>query len=202
VFAGGVRGEGVTAAQAVPLPRQLDGVKVTVNGRDAPLYAVANVNGQEQVNFQVPWETEATTARIVVARDNTASPAVDVAVRALQPGIFELNGGGAIVVRTVDNTLVTAERPLGSRESVYLYATGLGPVDANPGTGNAGPRNPLARTNNPIGHDRRCRKRGAVLGPRPDFAIIYQVNILAPAGIGKANASCDLVEMCAQSRAN
>jgi uncharacterized protein (TIGR03437 family) len=186
LFVSGVRGEGVTAAQAVPLPRQLDGIKVTVNGREAPLFAVANVNGQEQVNFQVPWETEAPTARIVVTRDDTASPAVDVAMQALHPGIFELNGGGAIVVRTADNSLVTPERPLGSRESVYFYATGLGPVDANPGTGNGGPRNPLARTALPV----RVTVDGAeceVLfsGLAPDFVGVYQINILSPNGIGR-----------------
>lgn len=86
-------------------------MKVTVNGRDAPLFALANVSGQEQVNFQTPWETEGSAARVTVTREGSASPSVDVAVAALQPGIFELNSAGAIVVRTADNSLVTALRP-------------------------------------------------------------------------------------------
>jgi uncharacterized protein (TIGR03437 family) len=182
VFVSGVRAlAGITAAQAVPLPRQLDGVRVSVNGRDAPLYAVANVNGQEQVNFQVPWETEPSTARVIVTRDTTASPAVDVRVQALQPGVFE-NGAEAIVVRTAGNTLVTAQRPLGGGETAYLYATGLGGVEANPGTGNGGPRDASARTRNPVtitidGVD--CEVLFA--GLAPDFVGIYQVNFRAPA---------------------
>ena len=184
VFVSGVRSQpGVTAASAVPLPRELAGVRVSVNGRDAPLYAVANVNGAEQVNFQAPWETEPGTARMIVTRDAVASPSVDVPVGAFQPGVFE-NTAEAIVVRVSDNTLVTAQRPLRAGEPVYLYATGLGPVQSNPGTGNAGPRNPLAFTQNPVTvtlDGISCEVLFS--GLAPDFAGIYQVNFRAPAAV-------------------
>ena len=159
-------------------------MKVTVNGRDAPLFALANVSGQEQVNFQTPWETEGSAARVTVTREGSASPSVDVAVAALQPGIFELNSAGAIVVRTADNSLVTALRPLRAGESVYFYATGLGPVDANPGTGNGGPRNSLARTRNTVTvsiDGVECEVLFA--GLAPDFVGVYQLNIRAAAAL-------------------
>ena len=182
VFAAGVRSEpGIAAARAVPLPRELDGVKVVVNGREAPLFAVANVNGQEQVNFQTPWETEGSPARVTVSRGGLSSPTVEIPVQALQPGIFEVNGAEAIVVRAADNTLVTPQRPLRAGEAVYFYATGLGPVDANPGSGNGGPRNPPARTRGLVtvtldGLD--CEVLFA--GLAPDYVGIYQVNVRAP----------------------
>ena len=185
VFAGGVRGSpGVTTARSVPLPRELDGVKITVNGREAPLFAVANVNAQEQVNFQVPWETGGPSARVVLTREGVASPAVDVGVQTIQPGIFELNGVEAIVVRTADNTLVTPQRPLRAGESVYFYATGLGPVDSNPGTGNGGPRSPLASTQGTVAvsiDGAACEVLFA--GLAPDFVGIYQINIRVAAAV-------------------
>lgn len=195
VFAAGVRTEpGVAAARAVPLPREIDGIEVLVNGRAAPLFAVASINGQEQVNFQVPWETEGSPAQVVVRRGGVASPGVDVVVPPLQPGIFELNSVEAIVVRTVDNSLVTPQRPLRAGESVYFYAAGLGPVDANPGTGNGGPRNPLARAQTPVsvtldGLD--CEVQFA--GLAPDFVGVYQVNIRVPAGLRAGGGTRDLV---------
>ena len=185
VFAAGVRPDpGVTAAQSVPLPRQLDGVKVSVNGLDAPLYVVANSNGLEQVNFQVPWEAQPPSARVIVTRGGTSSAAVDVAVAAQQPGIFTLNGEDAIVVRASDNSLVTAQRPLRPGDSVYFYATGLGPVDGNPGTGNGGPRSPLARVRAPVSvtiDGAACEVLFA--GLAPDFVGVYQVNILVAASV-------------------
>ena len=184
VFAGGVREAGVTSAPSIPLPLELDGVRVSVNGLDAPLFAVANTNGLEQVNFQVPWETEGSPARVTVVKDGMVSPSVEAAVQPLQPAIFELNTVEAIVVRTGDNSLVTPERPLKAGESVYFYATGLGPVDPNPGTGNAGPRSPFAPTRTAVTvtiDGVEC----AVLfaGLAPDLVGIYQVNIRAPAGV-------------------
>ena len=179
LFVSGVRSQpGITAARALPLPRELDGVKVMVNSREAPLFAVANSNGLEQVNFQTPWETEGPMARVSVVRDGTASPEVQVAVLEVQPAIFEGAGGEAVVVRSTDNTLVTPQRPLRAGELVYFYATGLGPVDANPGNGNGGPRSPLARTrSSPSVMIDGVQTEVLFAGLAPDFAGVYQVNI-------------------------
>ena len=179
LFVSGVRSlPGITAAGALPLPRELDGVKVMVNSREAPLFAVANSNGLEQVNFQTPWETEGPVARVSVVRDGRASPEVDVAVLDWQPAIFEGAGGEAVVVRSGDNTLVTPQRPLRPGELVYFYATGLGPVDANPGNGNGGPSNPLARVRSaPSVLIDSVQAEVLFAGLAPAFAGVYQVNI-------------------------
>jgi len=49
---------GIVQASTPNLPYSINGTSVIVNGVPAPLYAVANVNGQEQINFQVPWEVQ------------------------------------------------------------------------------------------------------------------------------------------------
>ena len=46
---------GINLASALPLATQLN-VQVLVNGTAAPIFAVDNVNGQQQINFQVPYE--------------------------------------------------------------------------------------------------------------------------------------------------
>ncbi|HXA50966.1 MAG TPA: PQQ-dependent sugar dehydrogenase, partial [Candidatus Acidoferrum sp.] len=100
VFAAGVRdAAGASVASQLPLPGSIGGVSVTVAGIAAPVYAIANVSGQEQVTFQVPWAIAGrTTAPVIVTRDGNASAAVDVPVIAIQPGVF-VDNGRAVVVR-------------------------------------------------------------------------------------------------------
>ena len=90
VFAAGVRDDaGTSVADRVPLPNVLAGVSVTVAGIAAPVYSVSNVNGQEQVNFQVPFAVAGrSTAAVIVTRDGQASASVDVPVTAVQPGVY------------------------------------------------------------------------------------------------------------------
>jgi uncharacterized protein (TIGR03437 family) len=136
---------GITGAPGLPLPRVLDGVRVTVNGTDAPLHSVANVNGVEQVNFQAPFDLAGATARVAVSRGGLASAEVTVPVLAVQPGVYALDGTDAIVVDPVTNTLVTRRRTLRRGEVVYFYATGLGAVSNRPADGEAARGEPLSR---------------------------------------------------------
>ena len=176
---------GVTAARSLPLPAALESISVLVNGMPAPLYAVANVGGLEQVNFQAPFElTGLTSARVAVRRGDTTGAAVDIPVLDSQPAVFTSDGTKAIVVHAADNTPVTAASPLQPGETVYFYATGLGPVDNTPPTGAATPDSPLARTRTlptvTIGG-----QMGIVTfaGLAPQLAGVYQVNLTVPINI-------------------
>jgi len=101
-------------------------------GIAAPVYSLSNVNGQEQVNFQVPFAVAGrSTAAVIVTRDGQASAPVDVPVSAIQPGVYTSDGTQAIVVHNADYSLATAARPLERDEYAFLYASGLGAV-ANP----------------------------------------------------------------------
>jgi uncharacterized protein (TIGR03437 family) len=180
--------EETVSADRIPLPESLAGLRVELNGHAVPLYAVARIGTQEQVNFQVPFETPAGgTATLTIVRDSMSSSPVSVPVSSVQPGIFTTDGTKAIVVHA-DNTLVTADRPLANGEIVYFYATGLGPVSNSPGTGQAGPRDPLAQT---------LTRPSVTVGGRaaevffsgiaPDFVGVYQINFRVPSGLGPAN---------------
>jgi uncharacterized protein (TIGR03437 family) len=184
VFAAGVLdAQGVIGAPSVPLGTTLSGVSVTVAGIPAPILAVANVGGQEQVNFQTPFEVRGrATAAVVVTREGQASAAVDVAVVDPQPAIYSGDGVNALVVHAADYTLATAAKPLQPNEDAFLYAAGLGAVANQPATGGGAPADPPART----ASDAKVTLGGAVCevqysGLAPGLVGVYQVNFRVPA---------------------
>ena len=137
---------GIIAADRIPLPTSLNGVSVTVNGFAAPIYAIANSKGQEQINFQTPFETAGQTrATVVVTRAGQSSAPADVAVVDPQPAVYA-SDDQAIVVHNADFTLVTAARPLVRGEFAFLYAAGLGRTSNQPLTGAGASASPLATT--------------------------------------------------------
>ncbi|HWQ53656.1 MAG TPA: PQQ-dependent sugar dehydrogenase [Bryobacteraceae bacterium] len=183
--------DGIAAAPSVPLPAALGGVAVTVNGRAAPLYAVARTASGEQINFQVPFEAAgAERASIVVRRGTVATAAFEAPLVAAQPGVFSADGTNAIVVRVDGNRLVTAAEPLIAGELVYFYATGLGAVTNPPATGAASPRDPSAVA----AITPRVTVGGVpadvlFAGLAPDFVGLFQINIRMPAGAPSGNAA-------------
>jgi uncharacterized protein (TIGR03437 family) len=186
VFAAGVRDSaGTSVATQSPLPGSVDGVSVTVAGIAAPIYAVANAAGQEQVTFQVPWEIAGrTTAPVIITRDGNASASVDVPVTTTQPGVYA-NGGRAIVVRAADYSL---RAPKG--DFVFVYVSGLGPVSNQPADGAGAPSLPLAATvvSVPVTLGGvPCEVQYA--GLAPGLVGVYQVNFRIPAGIASGPQS-------------
>jgi len=185
-FASGAKtSAGITQANSLPLPTTLEDIAVLVNDTPAPLYAVANVGGLEQVNFQAPFElTGLQSVRVAVRKGSVTGAAVDVPVFDSHPAVFTNDGTKAIVVHAADNTLVTASSPLQPGENVYLYATGLGAVDNTPPTGAATPSSPLARTRTlptvTIGGQMSIVR---FAGLAPDLAGVYQVNLAVPINI-------------------
>jgi uncharacterized protein (TIGR03437 family) len=184
VFAAGVLDSpGVVQATQIPIATALNGVSVTVNGTPAPIYALANSNGLELVNFQVPFAVAGQgTASVVVTRGGQASTAVTVPVLDVQPAIYSSDGTQAVVVHNADYTLATAAHPLQRGEFAFLYATGLGRVSNQPATGAAAPVSPpLATTIGAV----NVTLGGLVCdvqyaGLAPGLVGVYQVNFRVP----------------------
>jgi uncharacterized protein (TIGR03437 family) len=109
------------AASGVPLPDSMAGVSAAVNGIAAPLLYVSPA----QLNLQIPYETPAGPAELMLAiGDQTTSWAFDVAAAA--PGIFTDPSGATL--------------PLGNAargQVVTLFVTGAGAVSPNIATGAA-----------------------------------------------------------------
>jgi uncharacterized protein (TIGR03437 family) len=178
---------GIVLADSLPLPTQLAGTSVTIGGVPAPLFAVANVDGNEQINLQVPYEAAGQgSVNVVVKSPVASSPPVQVYVLPAHPGIFTVDGKAGAILHGADNSLVTVLNPAKRGEVVVIYATGLGPVSPRPATGAAAPgAEPLARTTiTPAATV--AGKTSAVLfsGLAPGFAGLYQVNIRIPSDAG------------------
>jgi uncharacterized protein (TIGR03437 family) len=180
-----VSASGIVSAVAVPLPTTLGGTQVLVNNIPAPLFAVANVNRQEQINFQVPWEVAgANTVTVVVVNGSARSAPRDYTVHGADPGLFTLDGTSAIVVHGATNQLVTAAAPPEPGEVVVFYATGLGAVDRAQQSGQPASLTELAKASNALTVN--IGGRVAVVqfvGLTPGSIGLYQVNCTIPANV-------------------
>lgn len=181
VFVRGVRdAQGITAASSLPLPGSLDGVSVTLDGVVAPVLAVSNVNGIEQVNFQVPYQLRGrASVSMIVRRSSDASAPVTIPLLAEQPGVFTHSGSTrAVVVRNADYSLASEVSP---GEFVFLYATGIGSATNEPASGEAAPSSPPAMARGPVSvtlDGAPCEVQFA--GLAPGFAGVYQINFRVP----------------------
>jgi uncharacterized protein (TIGR03437 family) len=167
------------------LPLTLEDVSLTLDGYDAPLLAVSNVNGVQQINFQVPFELGGKdSARMVIQHGEDTTAPQTVRLSAQQPGIYTTDGTHAIAVHNSTFALVTDAEPLSEGETVFVYAAGLGGVTNPPPTGEAAPASPLAYA---IAH-MRVRLGGVdcevpFAGLAPGFAGVYQINFQVPPGV-------------------
>jgi uncharacterized protein (TIGR03437 family) len=113
-----------------PLPTKLADVEVLFNDVPAPIYAVSNVNNEESVVVQVPFETAPGTASVTVRSTGGGSTTVpNVPIQPIKPGVFTFAdaGGRTYAVATrPDGSYVSSANPALRGEVVRIYATGLG----------------------------------------------------------------------------
>ena len=176
---------GMNLTSSLPLPGQFLNASVLINGSPAPLFAVDNVSGQQQINFQVPWELAGTNnAAVQVLNSGALSAAVNVPVAATQPGIVNYAANGSVygVILHADYSLADSAHPAAAAEIVLVYCTGLGTVTPQPATGAGAPAS-SATTATPsvtIGG-----QKGVVSysGLAPGFVGLNQINVQVPTGL-------------------
>jgi uncharacterized protein (TIGR03437 family) len=146
------------------------------------------VNGQQQINFQVPWEVAGkATAMIAVTNNTVTSPVVSVPVLAAQPAIFDYSVGSEVfgAILHANFQLADTGHPAKAGEVVLIYCTGLGAVASPPADGSAGdgqvttvkPSVTMGGTAAPVSFS----------GLAPGFVGLYQVNAQVPAGLSAGN---------------
>ena len=174
--------KGINEASGLPLATQLQNVSVRFNNTvEAPIFAVDNVNGQEQLNIQVPWELSKLAGGNVVMQvtnNGAAGVPVTVPVLAAQPGVF--------VALHANYQPVTSSNPATAGEVLVTFCTNLGVVsptiaDGAPGTGK----------------ELTVGKTTAAVGGKPapvsfsglaaGFVGLYQVNAQVPTGLGSGD---------------
>ena len=167
-LAAGARAE----AGAVPLPEELEGVRVLLNDRPVPLVYVSD----SQINFFVPRLTQPGEATLSVSTPVGRTNPVGVTVGGVAPGIFSIPGTGEGAVLLAGTGRLTSERPAAPGDYLEIYCTGLGPVEPYE------PGSPLEKTV----HRPEITIGGVPAteipfsGLAPGFVGLYQVNVQVP----------------------
>lgn len=93
-----------------------------------------------QVNVQIPWELQGqTSAQLAFSSGYTFGDAVTVPLARSTPGVFTSLNGAAILDE--NNSLISAANPAkrGPSHAIQIFMNGLGPVNAQPPTGEPTP---------------------------------------------------------------
>jgi len=112
-------------APGVPLPKNLGGASVTVDGRAAGLLYASST----QINALIPFEISQTAFRnvqVVVATAAGASSAYSIYLNRNAPALFTLNASGSGRTFVFDASTFQAVDTLTEGQVVVLYAAGLG----------------------------------------------------------------------------
>jgi uncharacterized protein (TIGR03437 family) len=178
--------EGIQRAPSLPVPRTLDGISVEINGRGAPVLAVARANGLDQINLQAPYDIAAErVAEITVNNNGRFSRPARVMISYAQAGIFLVAQGTAAIQHASDYSLVTARAPATPGQVIIIYATGLGLVTPPVPDGTSAPAAPLARALDPLAVFIGGRPAEILYGGlAPGFAGLYQINARVPREFG------------------
>ena len=121
-------GDFVQSAGTVPLPQYLAGFEASVNGVTAPLYYVS----PNQVNVQIPYETQPGTAALVVGNPYVNSNNYNLKIVAAAPGIFMTNGFTAAPFSSAARGQTTTLFVTGDGQVSPALATGAAPASGTP----------------------------------------------------------------------
>jgi uncharacterized protein (TIGR03437 family) len=160
-------------AREFPLPKELDGVTVRVNGQRLPLlFASAH-----QINAQLTYDSVGTLTMQVVTPNGTYERSMTVAETA--PALF-----ASASLAHADGRLITVEAPAAAGETIVIYLTGLGRVNGEATAGQPAPEAPLltvrAAVQVQVGSE---ILRPLYAGLAPGFVGLYQVNLQLPASL-------------------
>jgi uncharacterized protein (TIGR03437 family) len=147
VFCTGLAGiSGITEAKGAPLPTELAGVRVVVNGINAPLLAVSDMGSYQQVNFLVPNLPDFTrppiTISVVQSNKGASTKLAGNPFNGYPADFFRDPAGYGIIEHAADHSLVTSQNPARRGEIVIAYATGMGAVEPPVANEVAAPQQP------------------------------------------------------------
>ena len=185
---------GAKSAASGPLPTEVNGLRVKVNGTYLPvLYAAESV-----ANFQCPQLAPGDSVSLTIESDTGTSSSLASQMQFATPGIFTLDGSGkgqgAILIANTAKIAMTPAagipgQPATPQGWISIYATGLGATDVAVQEGAPAPSKPLARVKAPVDVlvDGQTAKV-TFAGLAPGYAGLYVVNAQVPAAVLPGNA--------------
>lgn len=168
------------------LPISLAGVSVSFDNTDAKLSLPGHIHyvSEKQINVQVPWEFQGLrSVKMKVSIGWSSSALYEVELADYSPAAFEfLDVSGRLLAAVVDEQgVVTMANPAARGRVVSIYANGLGPLDAQPRSGEATPDDRL--------HTVRALPTVSIggrpahvdwAGLAPNYVGLYQINVWVP----------------------
>jgi uncharacterized protein (TIGR03437 family) len=131
----------VVARGQFPLPGQLAGVSVAVNGFTAPLLYVS----PEQIIAQIPYGLPPGPAFLVFITAGFQLAPVNIQIADISPALFMWSNSPHAAVENQDYSLNSRSQPVRPGGILLAYFTGQGALDPPLATGTAAPFKPLAR---------------------------------------------------------
>jgi uncharacterized protein (TIGR03437 family) len=178
---------GPKAAETSPIPTQVNGVRVSINGSYLPVFYAA----ENQINFQCPPLTPGEPVTLTIDSNTGTSPPHSSKMQFATPGIFTVDGSGqgqgAILIANSSNIAMPhtdgiPSQPAKPGDFVSIYATGLGPVSIEVPSGSPASLQVLNTLKAPVDvivGDQTAEVSFA--GLAPGFTGLYQVNARIPA---------------------
>jgi uncharacterized protein (TIGR03437 family) len=168
-----------TTASGFPLPKTLGGVRVTVDGVEAPLYDVRAT----QITFLIPGATQS-GARQVQITTGAGSQSASIRVISAAPGLFTKDAQNPPrgAVRNQDGITENTEATRARRgEIVSIYGTGPGSLSRAVEDGAAPGATPLATTvSAPEVYIGGVLAQVQFSGMNPDAPGLWQINAVVP----------------------
>jgi uncharacterized protein (TIGR03437 family) len=165
-----------TVSTTLPLPTNVTGTTVNINGSPVPiLYASAN-----QMNVQVPYNVSPGAAVVTVNNSCGASQPNIFQVSQAWPYILQSASGDAVAFNQ-DGTQNSPGNPAAAGSTIVVFVTGIGPVSNPVATGAGALASPLSTATLPysatIGNF--ATNQPFFLGLTPG-TIIAQANLVIP----------------------
>jgi len=137
-------GASTQSATSAPWPTVLADTCLMVNGSPIPMTLVSG----KQITAQLPYSLGG-SATLVLHTPGGSTPSVNLNIQENAPAVFRSGTAGPLtgiptVMRNSNHQLVTLSNPIHSKDTITIYATGLGTVTPTVAVGAAGPSKPLA----------------------------------------------------------
>jgi uncharacterized protein (TIGR03437 family) len=172
-------GVATTLASSLPLQTNLAGVKVTIDGKDAPIYYVSSA----QINFLIPYSI---TQGLKTVQVSTGGGTQTGSVRIIgaAPGLFarslDTPPQGAIINQdqTINSDSARAKRG----EVISIYGTGTGALTRQPQDGAAPGATPILAetTSKPLVYIGGVPAEVQFSGLNPTAPGLWQINAVVP----------------------
>jgi uncharacterized protein (TIGR03437 family) len=167
----------------IPLLTTVLTTTLSVNGVLAPMFNVS----PGQIDAQMPLDIEPGVATVFVKNGAATSNAVAVIVPAVSPEIY-VYGSNLAVATFPDYSYITASHPAHVGDTVVLWFTGGGPVNAS-GKLTTGAESPLGQVTGPytITVGGVAATNISYVGLAPGGIGEYQANFVVPPGVPTGN---------------